>query len=220
MIRSTLILLVALSTITVVSAAIMAPSTVSFWYEPPWYSSRAIMDSYRQPYLHPSCFGPDLQISLGSSCGEPIGKSAAFDLPKPINATAMAIVSRLACSTGIPDNAEMVQVRLFDAHGMSESASLLAGRDSSEWAYDCSDVKTHIRHRRATVLSSYDAGLDNQPCQGHRYVKKLVLSKVQEVKSVEFQWVGGPAAIILDKLSLIDETVGISYAIDPSLLRP
>ena len=219
-IRSTLILLVALSTITVISAAILVPSAVLFWYEPPWYSSRAITDSYRQPYLHPSCFGRDLQVSLGSSCGDTVGKSAAFDLPKPINATALAIVSRLACSTGIPDNTEVVQIRLFDANGTSESANLLAGRDSSEWAYDCSDIKTRIRHRRATVFSSYDAGLDNQPCQGHRYAKKLVLSKVQQVKRVELQWVGGPAAIILDKLSLIDERGGISYAIDPSLLRP
>jgi hypothetical protein len=40
------------------------------------------------------------------------------------------------------------------------------------------------------------------------------LDGIKDIKSVEFEWVGGPGAIIVDKLSMIDESNGTSYPID------
>ena len=75
-----------------------------------------------------------------------------------------------------------------------------------------------MRHRRAQIFSSYKSKINDSPCEGHYYLTNLKLDGVKEVKSVAFEWVGGPGAIILDKLSLIDEPGGTSSPIDPALM--
>ncbi len=155
---------------------------------------------------------------LGSGCNELPRRSATLNLPTPVKSTALAIVSRLACSVQIQDGAEVARLRLTDAQGKVETQSLLAGRDASEWAYDCGGVTANIRHRRAKIFSSYESRINDAPCAGHYYVTTVKLDGVKEIKSVAFEWVGGPGAIILDKLSLIDEPAGTSSAIDPALM--
>jgi len=54
------------------------------------------------------------------------------------------------------------------------------------------------------------------PCQGHTYATTLSLDGVKEIKSIEFEWVGSAGAIILEKLSLIDEPGKTSQPIDPA----
>jgi len=49
-------------------------------------------------------------------------------------------------------------------------------------------------------------------------VTTLLLGGVRDVKKLEFEWVDGAGAIILEKLSLIDEQTKRSYPIDPSLI--
>jgi hypothetical protein len=164
-------------------------------------------------------FEDDAQFWLGSGCNQLPRRSATLNLPTPFKSTALAIVSRLACSVQIPDGAEVVRVRLADVQGKVETRSLSAGRDSSEWAYDCGGVTANMRHRRASIFGSYPSRLNDAPCEGHYYLTTLKLDGVKEIKSVEFEWVGGPGAIILDKLSLIDEQSGKSFPIDPALME-
>ena len=160
----------------------------------------------------------DARFWLGSGCNEPPRSSATLNLSTPIKSTTLAIVSRLACSTQIPDDAEVVRLRLTDAQGKIETRSLLAGRDSSEWAYDCAGVTTNVRHRRANIFGSYPSRMKDAPCEAHFYVATLGLGEITELKSVEFEWVGGPGAIILDKFSLTDEKNGTSYPLDSASL--
>jgi len=160
----------------------------------------------------------DAEFWLGSGCNELPRSSAAFNLPTPVKSTALAIVSRLACSVQIRDGAEVARLRLTDAQGKVETRSLLAGRDASEWAYDCSGVTANVRHRRAQIFRSYKSKLNDAPCEGHYYITRLKLDGVKEIKSVAFEWVGGTGNIILDKLSLIDEPTGTSSPIDPALM--
>ncbi|HVS82610.1 MAG TPA: YfhO family protein [Pyrinomonadaceae bacterium] len=156
----------------------------------------------------------DARFWLGSGCNEPPRRSATLNLSTPIKSTKLAMVSRLACSVQIPDGAEVVRLRLTDAQGKTENRSLLAGRDSSEWAYDCAGVTTIVRHRRANIFGNYASRMNDAPCEAHFYVTRLRLDGIKDIKSVEFEWVGGLGAIILDKLSLIDEANGTSYPID------
>jgi Bacterial membrane protein YfhO len=155
---------------------------------------------------------------LGSGCNELPRSSATLNLPTPLKGTALAIVSRLGCSSQIPDGAEVVRLRITDAQGKVEKQSLLAGRDASEWAYDCSGVNANVRHRRARIFSSYPSRIKDSPCEGHYYVTTLKLNQIKDIKSVDFEWVGGPGALILDKLSLIDEPTGTSLPIDSALI--
>ena len=58
--------------------------------------------------------------------------------------------------------------------------------------------------------------MNEAPCAAYFYVTRLKLDGIKDIKSLDFEWVGGPGAIILDKLSLIDEPNGTSYPIDPA----
>ena len=160
----------------------------------------------------------DIQLWLGQGCNLPPRKSATVTLPAPVKSTALAIVSRLACSSQIPNGTEVAHVRLIDAGGRVETRSLVAGRDSSEWAYDCGSVTPSMRHQRANIFSSYPAKMYDEQCQGHVYATTLSLDEVKEIESIEFEWVGGNGAIILEKLSLIDESNKSSHPIDPALI--
>ena len=165
-----------------------------------------------------SWLNDDMQFWLGQGCNRPPRKSARVVAPVPTKSTAIAIVSRLACASQIPDGTEVARVSLTDAGGEVQTRSLVAGRDSSEWAYDCSSVKSSMRHQRARIFSSYPATMNDEPCQVHTYATTLPLDGVKEIKSIEFEWVGGAGAIILEKLSLIDEASKTSHPIDPALI--
>src|SRR5260370_3919053 len=160
----------------------------------------------------------EMQFWLGQGCNQLTGKSARVVVAVPTRSTALAIVSRLACSAQIPDGAEVARVRFTDAGGQVQTRSLVAGRDSSEWAYDCGSVKPSIRHQRARIFSSYPARMNDEPCQGHLYTTTLPLDGAKEIERIEFEWVGGPGAIILEKLTLIDEASKASHPIDPALI--
>jgi hypothetical protein len=159
----------------------------------------------------------DIQLWLGQGCDQPPRKSATVTLPAPIKSTALAIASRLACSAQIPDGTEVARVRLIDTGGSAETRSLVAGRDSSEWAYDCAGVTPSMRHHRADIFSSYAARMYNEPCQGHVYATTWSLDGVRDIKGIEFEWVGGNGAIILEKLNLVDDA-RVSHPIDPALI--
>jgi hypothetical protein len=215
-----LIILVGLSIVITLSAAILKPSVTPFLFEPPWYASTVLWRNFHRTDLDASCPRGDLQLWLGSGCNNPDRKSARLTLPTAVGSTSFAIVSRLACSAAIRDGAEVVRLRFYDADGSIQTRSVVAGRDSSEWAYDCASVKSGMRHSRASVFADYSSKLPDGPCQGHFYLTKYALDGVKHIKAIDFEWVGGPGGIILDKLSLIDEKAKSLYPIDAALLGP
>jgi Bacterial membrane protein YfhO len=154
-------------------------------------------------------------LGLGSGCTEGSRDSVTFNLPAPVKSTSIAIVARLACSTHIPDGTEMVRVSIVTADGNQEAHGFVAGRDASEWAYDCASEQPAMKHQRTKIFRSYPAFLNEQPCEGHYYVSKLKLERVQDVKSIEFKWTGSSGTVLLEKISLINETDRTSAAVDP-----
>lgn len=166
-----------------------------------------------------SWFKDDMKQWLGSGCNQPPSNSATFTLFPPVKGTGLAIVSRLACSSQVPDQTEVARVRLVDAAGVIQTRSLLAGRDTSEWAYDCGSVKPQMRHQRANIFNSYPALMNDRPCEGHFYLTKFSWDGAREIKSIEFEWLGkAPASMIIEKVSLIDDRTGASSPVDSALV--
>ena len=156
-----------------------------------------------------------MDIWLDSGCDHPPRDSVRFNLTVPFRATEVSLVSRLACSVSVKDGEEMARVVLTDLDGNVQTQSILAGRDSSEWSYDCPNIKPKIQHSRAEVFESFPAKMYEASCEGHFYVATLHLNSARAISSVEIQWTGRTGAITIEKLSLVDELSNSSEAISP-----
>lgn len=154
----------------------------------------------------------DLSISLGSGCGISQPDSVKFSLHKPVPATAIGVISSMACSTGVPDKAEVLHVVVTDVSGNIQTVPLHAGRDTSEWAYDCEDVLPLMKHGRASIFESFPVVREsNKPCEGHKYIATLRLNNMSKIKEIELKWVYPLGAIGVQKISLLNEMTGKSH---------
>ena len=156
---------------------------------------------------------------LGGGCDQPQSSDISFELGAPLRTTTLGIVSRLACSTGVPDGTEVVRISLTGADGTIETVKMLAGRDTSEWAYDCATVTPQMKHGRAPIYSNFPAEMNSKPCEGHFYVTKLRLERPSEIRRVELHWAGGSEAISIEKLTLIDDLTHTSQPINPLSIK-
>ncbi|HKP37215.1 MAG TPA: YfhO family protein [Pyrinomonadaceae bacterium] len=157
----------------------------------------------------------EISLWLAGGCNQPQNKSIKFEFAKPLPATMVGIVSRLACSVSIPDGTEVARVSVTGPDGRNEVQSLLAGRDTAEWAYDCSTVKPGMKHKPAEIFSSFPAAMNAESCSGHFYVTRLNLSQVREVTRLELVWTGQAEALSIEKITVFDNTSRTSTVIDP-----
>jgi hypothetical protein len=157
----------------------------------------------------------EFDAPLGSGCATPNPSTFKFTLPRTTRASAVAVASALACSAAVPDQAEVARIIIRDTSGRTFTHQLLAGRDTSEWAYDCADVRPTMRQARAHVYRSYPVTRGDVQCEGHDYVARLSLHAPVEVAEIEFQWTGEHGMLSLKKISLVDETDGSSVPLVP-----
>jgi Bacterial membrane protein YfhO len=197
-----------------------------FWYRPEHRAFDVLGVSH--VFVPLSAFGPltgkspgiswphdDISLRLGTACGAS-QRSSRLRLPVSAKATALAMVSFLACASAILDDTETVSVVVTDSQEQAYTYSFRAGRDTSEWALECPDVAREIRHRLAPVFSSFPITRPGSTCQGHRYVGTLGFGKELDVKVLEFTWTGPPAALIgIEKIALHNEITGVSYPVSP-----
>jgi len=155
----------------------------------------------------------DMGIRLGSGCGISHNASMALALPALMRTTEIGMISAMSCSTGIPDDAEVAQILLTDVRGKTQTASIRAGRDTSELAFDCSDVRPLMKHRRASVFESFPVNRNSQQCEGHQYAATLLLGAPAEIKKIELRSVGSASVLTIMKMRLHDRTTGRSYLI-------
>jgi hypothetical protein len=154
----------------------------------------------------------DTPLHMGAGCNVLHSDSLSFHLPVPVNATAIGIVSAMACSADVADDAEVVHMKLTDVYGNSQITSLRAGKDTSEWAYDCEDVLPLMKHQRATVFESWpNMRESSKPCEGHKYVSVVPLNRMEQINSVELLWTGRSGTIRINKISLLDKQSDSSY---------
>ncbi len=157
----------------------------------------------------------ELQLWMGAGCNYTSTDAVTFHPTDAPASTAIGIVSRLACGVSIPEGTEFAQLRVVDTSNNVETHSLLAGRDASDWAYDCETVKNQLKHKRAEVFENFDAKVYDESCQGHFYRSIFKLAERKNVKSIEVRWTGPAGSLILDKLSLIDDQLHTSAPVDP-----
>ena len=147
----------------------------------------------------------DLQLWLGAGCTPISTDQVAFNLTDLAPSTDIGIVARLACAVNIPDGTEVVQLKVIDTNNNTETHSLLAGRDASDWAYDCETVRHSLKHSRAQIFENFAAKVYEESCQGHYYRSNFKLTGRKNIKSIELRWTGPSGSLILDKISLIDD---------------
>ncbi|HEU4477878.1 MAG TPA: YfhO family protein [Pyrinomonadaceae bacterium] len=157
-----------------------------------------------------SWFKSDMNIALGSGCNQSNRDFLALELPTLVESNGIAVVTTLACSPQIPDGTAVAQLRMIEANGNVEVRNLVAGQDTSEWAYDCGHVKPFIKHRRAPIFFSYPAQPEGKPCEGHFYLTRFDWEGMKKIKSIEMKWISGSGSIAIQKLSLINHPSGSS----------
>jgi len=162
----------------------------------------------------------DLGLSLGVGCSVPHPVSAQFALPSPVRADAIGLISALACSAEVGDAAPVLRVLVTDANGDTQTQTLRAGRETAEWAYDCSDVRSHIKHQRAPIHESYTVARGDGQCAGHSYRGTLPFSQPAEITNIKLEWLGTPGSLDVKKISLFDETTGRSFPVEQSARLP
>jgi hypothetical protein len=82
---------------------------------------------------------------------------------------------------------------------------MLAGRDTSEWAYERPDVQATVKHDRARVIESYPA----ENFEGHRYFSRFTFDRAV-VERVELKYEQGEADVTVARISLHDAETGQS----------
>jgi hypothetical protein len=158
----------------------------------------------------------EFNVQLGSGCAAPNPTTFKYALPRSARADSIAVASALACSVALPDQAEVARVVVRDTRGQTYTQKLLAGRDTSEWAFDCADVRPTLRQTRAPVYRSYPVTRPGDvQCEGHDYVTRLPLPASVEVAEIEIQWTGEAGTLALKKISLIETSGGGSVPLVP-----
>lgn len=125
------------------------------------------------------------------------GKTAS--LSTRAMATELAVISSLERSPRVPGGAVIAKFALRTTDGRVIERQVVAGRDTSEWAYDRPDVRAAIQHERARVIESFaEAGFE-----GHRYLARFPFERA-EIERVEVRYLHKDAALNLIGLSLYD----------------
>jgi hypothetical protein len=190
----------------------------------PTYGTEHQLDLMSVRYLLASSSGMVQQKGLTWADGSfpPLGaascassdtqSSTTMDLQNvDYEATTIGIVTQLGCSVEVPDQAEVAQIEVTDAQGNVETHSLLAGRDTAEYAYDCPDVKPAMQHQRAQIFRSVPTSRPGGgACEGHEYVAMVRLNRSQQISNLKLNWANLPAVMNIQHISLINEPQGTS----------
>ncbi len=145
----------------------------------------------------------DLEVFLGSPHLAPVS-SIRLGTEFPVRANRVDIVSALSVSVDVPQGACVALLDITDVRGVTVVRRILAGRDTSEEAYDRPDVRGRIMHRRAAVFSS-DAG-------GNRYVASFETGLNEPIDHISVNWVyPSVSALRVLKVALVDSRSGNAY---------
>ena len=114
-------------------------------------------------------------------------------------ANGLNLVSSLTNSGGIADNSPVMSVKLHTKDGRVIERNVLAGRDTSEWAYDRADVSSTIKHARAEVAESWDA----EGFKAHRYIARMTFDRAQ-IDYIQFDNLRNDAEVVMARVTLSD----------------
>jgi hypothetical protein len=102
------------------------------------------------------------------------GRKLSFTVPAT-EIDHIALLTNLSWSNDVPDHVRVAQIELVAADGKTFSFDLRAGDHTSEWAYDRSDIRSRIKHKRAPVATSYAVDDAREKYEAHTYVSSFTL---------------------------------------------
>ena len=132
-------------------------------------------------------------------------KSVAYGFPTN-TANSLELVSALGLSMTIRDGQHVADIQLRDAQKRLEVIRVVAGRDTSESAYDRPDVRAVVRHRKAHVFATDGTT--------SLYVARYPLPNARDFRNATVVWrypdtaVG---ALTIAHLALVDERTHIAF---------
>jgi hypothetical protein len=157
----------------------------------------------------------DFNVQLGGGCDPKNPNDFRINLPAPQRASQIGIVSALACSIPLAEGQTFATITLTDVDDRDTEMQLAAGRDSSEWAFDCADVRPTMKQGRAPIFRSYPVTRGEVKCEGHDYVTLLKVSSLRAIKRIVFHSIAGTGTFALKKISLLDDATRTSTPINP-----
>lgn len=128
-------------------------------------------------------------------------------------ASEIIFVTTMSNSGAIPDDTVVARIKIHTKDGRLFEREIKAGRDTSEWAYDRSDVKANIRHSRANVAESWqEAGFE-----GHRYLARYNFERSQ-IERIEVEYAQAKGELLLLRASLHDVQTGVFQQAEATVL--
>jgi hypothetical protein len=112
-------------------------------------------------------------------------------------------------TTGTP----VARLTLFTRDGRRIERELLAGRDTSEWAFDRPGLQ--VRHTRAPIAESFPVS----NFTGHHYLARLAFERA-EIERIEVQYELRDAELLIARASLYDATTKRSQPLEVFALPP
>ena len=151
----------------------------------------------------------------------PQHRRLSFSVPE-VQADHIGLITHLAWSENVPDDTVVAHLRLRLAGGQTLDFPLRAGTDTSEWSYDRPDIRARIRHRRATVATSYKVEDPRGSYDAHTFVTAIALPEKATVT-------GGEVTVVADarwpdlsmsvfRISLIDQPEDKTYALTRNMV--
>ena len=132
-----------------------------------------------------------------------------------VRAAVLALVTAMSNAGDLPDGLPIARVTVNDKNGKAFSGELLAGRDTSEWSLDRAEVKASIKHGRARIAESFDAGT----FQAHRYITTVSFD-LTEVKSISLDYLPVSGSLDIARASFYDHTTGVSTGVEQLNVDP
>jgi hypothetical protein len=135
-----------------------------------------------------------------------------FSLPS-VPCSAIAVISTLGHSLLLAQGQPVAKVSVWTTEGKVIERLLRAGEDTSEWAWERSDVQTRVKHKQARIAQSFP--VDGGRYQGHWYISQVDLAGHYQVERIKIAMVTPDATLSLANISFYDKSTGVSIPFSP-----
>jgi hypothetical protein len=140
--------------------------------------------------------------------------------PRNSLGTTFALVSSMSNSGNFADGMPITTITVHTVDGGVIKGEFQAGRDTSEWAFDRADVATTVKHKRARIAESFNAGT----FEGHRYLTWFDFPR-SSISKIELDYLPESGSLEIGRVSLFDFVTGLStpldlQSVDPAIWRP
>ena len=150
------------------------------------------------------------------------GKRLRFAV-QPVSVDRVALVSNLAWSDTVPDEAIVGRLRVTAKDGRTFEFPLRAGVDTAEWSHDRPDIRARIKHELPPVATSYTVNDARGNYQAHTYATSFTIPEKIIITGGEIEVEAGPRwpdlLLSVFRLSLVDVNSDKSYPLRREWMR-